>query len=307
MTVRRGPRDFVGYGGQPPTGLWPDERMVAISLVLNIEDGAERSTARGDDVDDANAHWLKHSVTRGERNLSLESAFDYGSRAGIWRVLRTLREFGAPCTAFCCADALTANPSVAAALVRDGHEIANHGNQWDAHTDLDRWAEREKIRTSTRKIMALSGYSPACWYSRDGLSPWTIDTLLDEGYRYDSNSFSDDSPYCVEAVTGSMTVVPYAGDTNDSGLLNVFPTGAAFGDYLCDALKMLLSDTDTGATVLSVGLHPRLIGRPGLIGGLRTFLREAQNYHVWFATRAEIAQYWRTHIACAEETNAPQP
>ena len=300
-------RDFVGYGEQPLPGRWPGASKVAVSLVLNIEDGAERSTARGDEVDDLNAHWIKHSASAAERNSSLESAFDYGARAGIWRVLRTLREFNAPCTAFCCAEALMANPSIAAALVRDGHEIANHGLKWNTHTNLDKRAEREEIRRSTQKILAVTGHPPTSWYSRDGISSWTLETLLDESYSYDSNSFCDDSPYSVGAGGRSMTVVPYAGDTNDSGLLSMFPTGRAFGDYLRDALEMLLSESRVGATVMSVGLHPRLIGRPGLITGLRSFLREARELGTWIAPRSEIASYWKTHIAGAEETNSPQP
>lgn len=300
-------RDFVGYGERPPAGCWPGASKVAVSLVLNIEDGAERSTASGDDVDDLNAHWITHSTSVGERNLSLESAFDYGARAGIWRVLRTLREFNASCTAFCCAEALRANPSIAAALVRDGHEIANHGLKWNTHTDLGKGAEREEIRKSTQKILAMTGRTPATWYSRDGISSWTLDNLLDESYGYDSNSFCDDTPYSIAVGRRSITVVPYAGDTNDSGLLNMFPTGRAFGEYLCGALETLLSESRIGATVMSVGLHPRLIGRPGLINGLRSFLHQARKSGAWIAPRSEIASYWEAHIGGTEETNVPQP
>jgi allantoinase len=299
-------RDFVGYGERPLAGCWPGASKVAVSLVLNIEDGAERSTASGDEVDDLNAHWVKHSASAGERNLSLESAFDYGARAGIWRVLRTLREFNAPCTAFCCAEALVANPLISAALVRDGHEIANHGLKWNTHTDLDKRAEREQIRRSSQTILAMTGQAPVSWYSRDGISSWTLENLLAESYSYDSNSFCDDSPYSVTSGGRSMTVVPYAGDTNDSGLLNVFPTGRAFGEYLCDALEMLRSES-RGATVMSVGLHPRLIGRPGLINGLRSFLREARKSNAWIAPRSEIAGYWKAHIVGDKEANLPQP
>ncbi|WP_406630925.1 polysaccharide deacetylase family protein [Amycolatopsis sp. WGS_07] len=278
-------RDFIGYGAEPPASTWPGGRKVAVSIVLNIEDGAERQTARGDRVDDLGAHWERHRVVPGQRNLSLESAFDYGARAGFWRVLRVLREFDAPVTAFCCAHALT--PPIAAALVADGHEIANHGLRWDTHTDLSPAEEAEKIRSSTALLRELTGEHPACWYSRDGITPWTRASAAAEGYSYDSNSFSDDLPYA-----DVLPVVPYAGDTNDSGLLRQFRTGRAFGAYLCDSLAMLLDDPRPGATVLSVGLHPRLIGRPGYVNGLQTFLRYVKTQNVWLARRGEIARHW---------------
>ncbi|WP_037367998.1 polysaccharide deacetylase family protein [Amycolatopsis orientalis] len=290
-------RDFIGYGAEPPAGAWPGGRKVAVSIVLNIEDGAERQTARGDSADDLGAHWERHRVVPGRRNPTLESAFEYGARAGFWRVLRVLREFEAPVTAFCCAHALT--PPIAAALVADGHEIANHGLRWDTHTDLSPAEELSRIRSSTALLRELTGKRPACWYSRDGISPGTRAAAAAEGYSYDSNSFCDDLPY----VDGSLPVVPYAGDTNDSGLLSQFRTGRAFGAYLCDSLAMLLDDPRPGATVLSVGLHPRLIGRPAYANALRTFLRFAAEQDVWLARRDEIARYWRNSVS----NNRPHP
>jgi peptidoglycan/xylan/chitin deacetylase (PgdA/CDA1 family) len=286
-------RDYVGHGEGLPHPVWPGGARVAISLVLNVEDGAERAIARGDRVDDTLAHWERHRVPPGRRNLTLESAFEYGSRAGIWRVLRTLREFNVKATAFCCARALELNPTLAEALVRDGHEIANHGLRWDTHTNLDRSAEVEAIRASTALIKDLTGIQPLCWYSRDGLSPDTRRSVIAQGYSYDSNSFCDDAPYTVRVGEAELPVVPYAGDTNDSGLLSLYPTARAFSDYLCDALAMLLADPRPGPFVLSVGLHPRLIGRPAYIKALRTFLTFATGTPpTWFATRAEIASYW---------------
>jgi peptidoglycan/xylan/chitin deacetylase (PgdA/CDA1 family) len=286
-------RDYVGYGERVPNLLWPGGAAVAVSVVVNIEDGAERSTARGDPVDDSLAHWERHRVFAGQRNLTLESAFDYGSRAGIWRVLRTLREFEVRATAFSCAQALQLNPAIARALVRDGHEIANHGLRWDTHTTLAPAAESVSICSSTALITELTGIRPVCWYSRDGLTPHTLAIAREQGYGYDSNSFCEDAPYTVSVGDGELPVVPYAGDTNDSGLLTSFPTAGAFSDYLCDALAMLLADARPGPSVLSVGLHPRLVGRPAYIKALRAFLAYATGpVATWFATRAEIASYW---------------
>ncbi|HEX6869888.1 MAG TPA: polysaccharide deacetylase family protein [Micromonosporaceae bacterium] len=292
-------RDYVGYGGTPPPIRWPGGAAVAVSLVLNIEDGAERATARGDHTDDLGAHWVRHQVVAGQRNLTLESAFDYGSRAGIWRLLRALREYQVPATAFCCAEALASNPAVADALLADCIEIANHGLRWDTHTDLDRPAQLAKIRASTALIEQRTGQRPCCWYSRDGIAPWTYEDLLAEGYQYDSNSFCDDLPYLMQVDDTDLVVVPYAGDTNDSGLLRLFRTPRAFAAYLCDSLTTLCEDRSPAPWVLSVGLHPRLIGRPAAIMALRRFLTFATQRPVWFATRAEIARYWRERVAVA--------
>jgi len=279
---------------------WPGGARVAVSLVLNIEDGAERSIARGDRADDRGAHWLEHRTSPSARNLSLESAFEYGARAGIWRVLRALRDFDVRATAFCCARALQACPPVAAALVRDGHEIANHGLLWDTHTDLAPEQERAAIAESTRLIEQLTGVRPTTWYSRDGRTESTLASALAEGCcRYDCNSFSDDAPYHVVVGERVVTVVPYAGDTNDSGLVNRFATADDFAGYLCDSLEALVEECRTGGgtagrpPVLSVGLHPRLIGRPAYIKALRIFLEKAcATPKVWFATRSEIAAHW---------------
>jgi peptidoglycan/xylan/chitin deacetylase (PgdA/CDA1 family) len=281
---------------------------VAVSLVLNIEDGAERSIARGDRADDRGAHWEQHTTSATSRNLSLESAFEYGARAGIWRVLRTLREFDVRVTAFCCARALEANPLVAQALVRDGHEIGNHGLLWDTHTDLSIGAEHAAIAESSEMIERLTGVRPVTWYTRDGRTEATLaGALAADCCRYDSNSFSDDSPYLLSVGENEVVVVPYAGDTNDSGLISLFPTADAFARYLCASLAALTaepqrfrSDRPAGrrTPVLSVGLHPRLIGRPGYIKALRDFLGHAHaTPHAWIATRGEIAAYWRTHHA----------
>lgn len=283
---------------------WPGGALVAVSLVLNIEDGAERSVARGDRADDRMAHWREHSTCATSRNLTLESAFEYGARAGIWRVLRTMRELDVRATAFCCARALEANPLVARALVRDGHEIGNHGLMWDTHTDLSAEAEHAAIAESTDLIERLTSIRPTTWYSRDGRTETTLAGALAAGCcSYDSNSFSDDSPYLLPVGEEQVVVVPYAGDANDSGLVSRFATADAFAAYLVDSLEALVEDAEAmqgprrATPVLSVGLHPRLIGRPGYVRALRDFVVRAQAMPVWIATRGEIARYWRAHHA----------
>jgi len=284
-----------GYGENPPEFIWPNGTRVAVSLVINVEEGAERSIARGDSADDLGAHWLRHAPHPEQRNLDLESAFEYGARAGIWRVLRTLRRHNAIATAFCCVAALGANPRIADALVRDGHEIADHGRLWEPHTHLTPSDERERILTSAAAIAQQTGAQATTWYSRDGLTLHSRSFMLEADMQYDSNSFNDDLPHA--ATDGlELPVLPYAGDTNDSSLLSQYPTAHAFRAYLSGALAELNSDDRSGASVLSVGLHPRIIGRPAYIRALDDFLTEA-SATAWIAPRSEIVRVWQQNIA----------
>lgn len=286
-------RDFFGYGETPPDFLWPGGSRVALSFVVNVEDGAERCIARGDSADDLGAHWCRHSAHPERRNYELESAYEYGARAGIWRVLRILKNHGVRATAFCCAVALEQNPLIARALVRDGHEIGDHGYQWDTHTQRSPEEELRLIRTSRDSIETTTGVSPVTWYSRDGLNPWTRQALLGEGFKYESNSFNDDIPhYGAGPGRLPLPVIPYAGDTNDAGLMRQYPTASSFADHLAGALQVMLHDQRRGPTVMSVGLHPRLIGRPAYAPALEKFITTAKALPVWITTRQEIAQAW---------------
>ncbi|AMM34462.1 Chitin deacetylase [Sinomonas atrocyanea] len=263
-------RDVTGYGANPPSFTWPGGTRVAVSLVINIEEGAERGTAPG-----------------------MQTAFDYGARAGIWRILRTLDRHGAPATAFCCAVALEANPAVSAALVDRGYEIADHGYRWEGHSGLDIGAERDLIVASRDAIRASTGMRPTSWYSKDGLNVFTRRTLAAEGFDYESNSFNDDLPHWGPADEGTrLPVLPYAGDTNDAGLASQFPTGSAFARHLMDTLDFQLDDPRPGPSVMSVGLHPRVIGRPAYAGALDRFLSHAAERGAWIATRQEIVRWW---------------
>ncbi|MGO4806879.1 polysaccharide deacetylase family protein [Arthrobacter sp. 2MCAF15] len=306
MAEPRTQRDFVGYGEIPPEFRWPGNARVAVSLVINVEEGAERSIPRGDSANDLGAHWIP-ACASAVRNLTLESAFEYGSRAGIWRLLRILRRHDIRGTAFCCAVALQLNPSIAAALIRDGHEIADHGHQWDTHTDLDDEAEERLIRASRDAISASTGRTPTSWYSRDGLKPGTRRVLAENGFAYESNSFNDDLPHWgSDPGNPRLPVLPYAGDTNDSGLFKQFPTATAFGDHLIAALDVLLDDHRSGPSVMSVGLHPRLIGRPAYAVALDRFIAHARGKAVWFATREEIVNVWvRTMAQQATADKSP--
>lgn len=261
-------RDYVGHGAEMPGFLWPGDARVAVSLVINVEEGAETGLSPGQ-----------------------ETTFDYGARAGIWRILRILDRHGIQATAFCCAVALQRNPVVAAALVQRGYEIADHGYHWDKHAGLSVEDERSLIVESRDAIAEATGMRPTSWYSKDGLNPETRRTLVEEGFRYESNSFNDDLPHWgTDGVR--LPVLPYAGDTNDSSLMGPYPTGRAFADHLIGSLDLQLEDPRDGPSVMSVGLHPRIIGRPTYAGALDRFLSHALGRGAWIATRLEIVEWW---------------
>lgn len=261
-------RDFIGYGEHPPALLWPGGARVAVSLVINVEEGAEHGSAPG-----------------------RRTEFDYGARAGIWRILRTLDRHGVTATAFCCAVALRENRAVAEALIERGYEIADHGYHWDTHAGLSVEDERELITSSRDAIAASTGAVPTSWYSKDGLNPHTRETLAAEGFAYESNSFNDDLPHG-GADGVRLPVLPYAGDTNDSGLMSQYPTGKAFAEHLIGCLDFQLDDPRPGPSVMSVGLHPRIIGRPAYAGALDRFVEHALSRGAWIATREEIVRAW---------------
>jgi peptidoglycan/xylan/chitin deacetylase (PgdA/CDA1 family) len=261
-------RDYVGYGGEAPQFLWPGDARVAVSLVINVEEGAETNAARGQ-----------------------ETTFDYGARAGIWRILRILDGHGVRSTAFCCAVAVQRTPLVAAALVQRGHEIADHGYHWDTHAGLSPEDERSLIVASRAAIAEATGVQPTSWYSKDGLNPETRRMLLEEGFLYESNSFNDDLPHW-GADGVRLPVLPYAGDTNDSSLVGPYPTGGAFAEHLIGSLELQLDDPRSGPSIMSVGLHPRIIGRPAHAGALDRFISHALERGAWIATRLEIVEWW---------------
>lgn len=291
------PRDLAGYAGGAPAAFWPKGRArVAVSLVINVEDGAERHRSEGDAVDDINAHWIT-DVPHDSGNPSLESGFDYGARAGIWRVLRILDDTGTPATAFVCGRAVERNPAIGRALADRGIEIVDHGLYWEPHHDLSAEELRDRIDASAELLRQATGSEPASWYSKDGHSRASLPEMSARGYSHDSNCFNDDYPYLPAGLDGPVTI-PYAGDTNDSQLLSTIATGAQFRSQLIDALDTLLHEETQGAKVLSVGLHPRWIGRPAYAGALRGFIDHAKTTPgVVFAQRRQIATWWRSMIA----------
>lgn len=301
------PRDLVGYGRQPPAPCWPGKARVAVQFVLNYEEGAESSVLDGDPGSEIFLSEIVNAQSFPMRHMSMESLYEYGSRAGIWRVLRAFERRKLPLTIFAVATAIRRNPEVAAALRELGHEIACHGLRWISYQSMDEATERAHVAEALAILCDVFGAMPAGWYTgRD--SPNTRRLIVEHGgLLYDSDSYADDLPYWTQVTIGAGAmsrpvphlVVPYTLDTNDMRFATAhgFNSGEQFFDYLKSAFDTLYSEGDPNGwnapKMLSVGLHCRIIGRPARIGSLERFLDYVLHHpHVWICKRVEIARHW---------------
>jgi len=291
-------RDLVGYGETPPLGTWPNGARLAINVVVNYEEGSERSFAMGDPDQESMTEWGSYVTPPGTRNLAMESMYEYGSRVGIWRILDILRDAGVPATFFACAVALEQNPAVAHRAAADGHEFCSHGYRWEEVFRLSEEEEREHIRLAIDSITETTGKRPVGWYCRYGPSVRTRRLLVEEGgFLYDADAYNDDVPYFTEVEGTRHLVVPYTTDTNDFRfwLSPGLSSGREFLDYLKEGFEVLLEESVKGPRMMSIGLHPRMVGRPGKIRALKAFIEYALGHEgVWFATREDIARAWMT-------------
>jgi allantoinase len=284
-------RDFVGYGGQLPRVEWPSGARIAISLCINVEEGSELSSYFGDD---SQQPFGSESSARppGVRSLASETLWEYGARAGGWRMLRLLKQEQVKATFFVCGMALEHNPPFARAITEEGHEVLGHGYRWIAQWNLDLDAERAYIHRAVEAIEQTTGQRPLGWFSRSGPSLNTRQILKEEGFLFDSESLNDDLPYYVTVQDEPWLVVPYAFDSNDSSG-NVWPTAGDFCAYLKDSFDVLYDEGTSHPKMLSVGLHTKRSGKPGRIGAVAEFIRYAKSHpRVWFAGRNEIARWW---------------
>jgi len=266
---------------------------VALSFVLNYEEGGEQTPLEGDPASEAFLHEVIGAPpTVGRRNLNTESMFEYGSRAGFWRVHRLFTAHGLPLTVYAVGQALERNPDAAQAMVAAGWEVASHGWRWIDYLDVPEEEERAHIRRSVEAIEAACGVRPVGWYT-GRVSESTRRLVVEEGgFLYDSDSYADELPYWLDVEGRDHLVIPYALDTNDFKflLVNGFVTGDDFYRYLVDALDQLREE---GGRMLSVGLHCRIVGRPGRARALDRFLAYVSTLDdVWVTTRAEIARHW---------------
>ena len=297
------PRDLRGYGRTTPHPHWPDGARIALQFVLNHEEGAENSVLDGDPKSETFLSEIIGATAFPMRHMSMESLFEYGSRAGLWRVLRAFEERRLPLTVFGVARALQRHPDAVAAYRELGHEIAAHGLRWISYQEVDEATERAHLAEAVAILKDLTGAAPLGWYTgRD--SPNTRRLVVEHGgFLYDSDSYADDLPYWT-VVPGARSqvphlVIPYALDTNDMRFATQqgFNAGPQFFDYLKDSFDALYREGDPSGLdapkMLSVGLHARLCGRPGRVAALERFLDyAAAHHHVWICRRVDIARHW---------------
>lgn len=290
-------RDLVGYGRELPRVEWPGGARVALQVVVNYEEGSERSFPLGDGVNEGFHEFP--GVLEGERDLDVESVYEYGSRAGIWRLFRVLDAAGCPVTFFATAVALLRNRAVVDEIVRRGDEVACHGYRWLNHFEMDEASEREWIARTAREIERLTGVAPTGWYCRQ-MSVRTRRLLVEHGgFLYDSDAYNDDLPYWVEVAGRSHLVVPYTLVVNDAHF--VLPPTFSRPDDLFDAargaLDRLCDDGDGASRLMSIGLHARIIGQPTRAGALARFLEYASaRADVWIARRCEVARVFASQV-----------
>lgn len=300
---REYPRDLVGYGRNPPHARWPGGARIALQVVLNYEEGSENNVLHGDAASETFLSEIIGAQAFPNRHLSMETIYEYGSRAGYWRLMREFEKRRIPLTVFGVSMALQRHPEAVAAMVEGGHEIACHGLRWISYQMMDEATERAHMQEAIGIIRSMTGSAPLGWYTgRD--SPNTRRLVVEHGgFLYDADSYADDLPYWVEVeANGALhphLVVPYTLETNDMrfAAMQGFNSGTQFFDYLKDAFDVLYAEGDPAGLnapkMLSIGLHCRLIGRPGRFAALQRFLDYAQQHDkVWFCRRADIAKHW---------------
>jgi putative urate catabolism protein len=295
------PRDLAGYGRTPVHAQWPGQARIALQFVLNFEEGGENCVLHGDAGSEQFLSEMANPPAYPARHLSMESIYEYGSRVGVWRILREFEKRQLPLTVFGVGMALQRSPDVAAAFVELGHEIASHGWRWIHYQDVDEATEREHMRLAIEAIAKLTGAHPAGWYTgRD--SPNTRRLVVDEGgFEYDSDYYGDDLPLWMkvrrsDGAAVPHLVVPYTLDANDMRF--ALPQGFAQADdfftYLRDSFDALYAEGAERPKMMSVGMHCRLLGRPGRIVALQKFLDHvARHDRVWVCRRIDIARHWK--------------
>lgn len=290
------PRDMKGYGARPPDPRWPKGARLAVQVVLNYEEGGESCVLHGDGASET---FLSEIVGarpyEATRHLSMESVYEYGSRAGFWRLMRIFEARGIPVTVFAVAMALERNPEAVSAMQEAGHEIASHGWRWIDYQFVDEDTERKHIALAVETIERLTGHAPLGWYTgRD--SPNTRRLVAEHGgFLYDADAYNDDLPYWVSVEGGAHLVVPYTLDNNDMRFATPqgFNSGDQFFAYLKDAFDVLYAEGETAPKMMSVGLHCRLAGRPGRAASVARFLDYVQQHpDVWICRRIDIARHW---------------
>jgi putative urate catabolism protein len=301
MTSETYPRDLVGYGRNVPDPKWPGGAKIAVQFVLNYEEGGESCILDGDPAsENLLSEIVGAAAWPGQRNLNMESIYEYGSRAGFWRLHRLFTEHNVPVTVYGVTLAMARNPDAVAAMNEAGWEIASHGYRWHEYKDYPEEKERQHILDAVRVHTEVAGERPYGMYQGKP-SDNTLRLVMEEGgFLYSSDNYSDDLPFWVPDQNGKpFLIIPYTLDTNDMRFATPqgFNSGDQFFAYLKDAFDELYREGEAGqAKMMSVGLHCRLVGRPGRIAALRRFVEYVLSHQdVWVPTRLEIAKHWHAH------------
>ena len=295
------PRDLKGHGRHPPHAQWPGQARIAVQFVLNYEEGGENATLHGDPGSEQFLSEMFNPPSFADRHLSMEGIYEYGSRVGVWRLLRAFEKRQLPLTVFGVSMALQRHPELTQAFVELGHEIACHGWRWISYQQVDEATERQHMQTGIEIIRQLTGHTPTGWYTgRD--SPNTRRLLMDHGgFEYDSDYYGDDLPFWMKVKKSDATVVPhlvvpYTLDVNDMrfALPQGYSQAEDFFIYLRDTFDVLYAEGAESPKMMSIGMHCRLLGRPGRIVALQRFLDHIEKHDkVWVCKRVDIARHWK--------------
>jgi peptidoglycan/xylan/chitin deacetylase (PgdA/CDA1 family) len=297
-------RDFKGYGNQFPPVAWPAGARVAVSIVVNFEEGAEFARSEGDPCNESVYEVVDRQSTE---DPCIESHFEYGTRVGYWRIVELADAYRAPLTVSACGRAVERSPWLVQDAAQRGHEIAAHGYRWETHAGMPIEVERRNIVAAVDAIRSAVGRAPVGWHTRSVSTANTRRLLVENGFVYDSDAYNDDTPCLVDVAGATHVVLPYAFDTNDMQFQHTqrFDTGATFATYVCDAFDWLRREGERAPRMLSIGLHLRMIGRPGRIGALERILEHIEREGgAWIATREQIARHWILHASrpCPPQT-----
>jgi putative urate catabolism protein len=289
------PRDLVGYGPKPPKAKWPGSARIALQFVLNYEEGGENSVLHGDKASEA---FLSEIVgaqpIEGARHMSMESIYEYGSRVGVWRILELFARHDLPFTVFGVAMAMERNPAAVDAFLKAGHEIASHGWRWINYQHVPIEVEREHMQRAIEVHRKLTGERPLGWYT-GRTSPNTRALVVEDGgFTYDADDYNDDIPWYDTRYGKAQLVVPYTLDANDMRFATAqgFNSGDDFFTYLKDSFDVLYAEENC---MMSIGLHCRLVGRPGRLASLERFIKYVKGKKVWITRRIDIARHWLKH------------
>ena len=293
--VKKNSRDFVGYGSKGKKISWPNEAKLALQFVLNYEEGGENSVLNGDKYSETFLSEIIGAKAIKGRHISMESIYEYGSKAGFWRLDKLFKENKIPVTIFGVGLALKQNPEVCNAIKNGDYEIAAHGYRWIDYQDIKKSVEKKHMQQAIKIIKDIFGSRPSGWYT-GRCSPNTRDLVFEDGgFLYDSDSYSDDLPYWEKRGEKKQLIVPYTLDNNDMRFATNqgFNTGDHFYNYLKDSFDVLYEEGKTSPKMMSVGLHCRLIGRPGRIQSLKRFIDYVSKFDdIWICKRVDIAKHW---------------